>query len=1109
MSRLAEWMIPRRRRVHLVIFLLTILMIPGALTALEPIDIESYELDSPEITAQKVIDDEFSSSEEVLGFTISIRQSEFVEVGREDIPLLKGGIPDYENLVSNSEIYPYPGDNVGVVEPVGGILNLTVLREIDRKAAAARAHVVGRHLTPLVNDVTGSQSDGVLAVSDIFRSFMTGESILTSEGLTPFGTPIPPLTQWDDCGSIECLQFDDPAITQEHIDLAAQRMANNSDGNFLRWLSLDRAFLADSSSKVVGPVEGVMSYDGNFSSAIWGNGRWSATSTWILIQVDKTGMEAEGWTFIWKDAHPETEIEWPVIGGYIVRGDELLLHPPNYDEEYCSQLASESAPCASEWTLMHLEGIIRSTDNHAISLLVAAGINVEVSREVQSSMSLIVLMGIAILVLLWLSLRRISDVAIVAISLGGALLWMQGLIGHVSNFSDGLGIQIISRSQFSNLLPILVLALGIDDSLHALHRYKEERKNGADPNAAAKVTISKVGRAIMLTSLTTIAAFASNLFSDIAALRSFGIEAALGVLAAFILTGIWAPLMRLSVDEWLDKRGRLWPENKDQLNLIPASWLSATTTWVAANRNKWAVLGLACLITIPAAIGMASLEGDFKVEDFLDESSDMAVAVNIVNERFSDEGEPAEILIEGDILNPDVYRAIDETRMNLNRQGDGLVDKVTRTPNGMVDLHGIDELVIALTASLIENSTPFEQVGWNKSSPNHGVGCSDNGAPFFLPNLDDRGCLTFFFGFLSIYGVPPTQTIPQIPPSLVALYIYPDQNLNHSSPHLTTEGNPPTYSRTLLRFGVTNPENFVMMHPFLERLANDLSPFTNLTEGEFRVRGSLDDAFEDKENPVSWVMWTGKPITRFVAADAMQSQMQSSLVLGALFVILTLWWGFRSLVQSLLTTAPILTVVVWLYGFIAAVGGSLNLVTVAIAAISLGVGIDYCIHVTERYREERFKGATRNAALAAVGGASGIALVGSAASDISGFIIISLSPMGLFSSFGLFSSAMILLSLIASLILTCAAIGSIPDSQAKAEAKRAAFIQANTVSLSEAVIPQSYDYAQLAKMPETYYSTEDNPYEIDDPYNVSPTQVHVPRSADGTADFSNMLDDIL
>ena len=58
-----------------------------------------------------------------------------------------------------------------------------------------------------------------------------------------------------------------------------------------------------------------------------------------------------------------------------------------------------------------------------------------------------------------------------------------------------------------------------------------------------------------------------------------------------------------------------------------------------------------------------------------------------------------------------------------------------------------------------------------------------------------------------------------------------------------------------------------------------------------------------------------------------------------------------------------------------------------------------------------------------MGGACGLALIGSAASDIAGFSVIALSPMGLFSNFGIFSAAMIFLSLIASLVLTTAALG--------------------------------------------------------------------------------------
>ena len=46
-----------------------------------------------------------------------------------------------------------------------------------------------------------------------------------------------------------------------------------------------------------------------------------------------------------------------------------------------------------------------------------------------------------------------------------------------------------------------------------------------------------------------------------------------------------------------------------------------------------------------------------------------------------------------------------------------------------------------------------------------------------------------------------------------------------------------------------------------------------------------------------------------------------------------------------------------------------------------------------------------------------------AASDIVGFSVIALSPMGLFSNFGIYSAAMIALSLVASLVLTTAALG--------------------------------------------------------------------------------------
>ena len=77
-ARFAKWLIPHRKRVHVSVFLLTILMIPGVLTALQPIDMESYEMDSPELEAQAIIDDEFANSEIILGFLVSTRDPDYV-----------------------------------------------------------------------------------------------------------------------------------------------------------------------------------------------------------------------------------------------------------------------------------------------------------------------------------------------------------------------------------------------------------------------------------------------------------------------------------------------------------------------------------------------------------------------------------------------------------------------------------------------------------------------------------------------------------------------------------------------------------------------------------------------------------------------------------------------------------------------------------------------------------------------------------------------------------------------------------------------------------------------------------------------------------------------
>ncbi len=1061
-SKIADAMINHNKRVHAAVIVITAFMIPGFLSSLTPIDIEAYNMDSPELEANDVMREEFSGAGNIWGFGIFVRDPVHID----------------EDPSRISMIEPFPGESRGLKDPIGGVLNLSILREVDSKAEILKSHDVSMYYLNFSSDISGIPLRGVLDLPNEFRVFMDNRSLVTRDRINPFTLQweLAP-TNWTDCGVLECLSFDDPELTQAHIDLAAHRMANHTRGSFLRYLSVDRAFLPDPTSPVIGPYGGTLQEDGTIIADQWGPGRWTATSVWMILNLDRQAMVDNGWTFAWIDARPEF--------GFERDGLSFSTDPIEYTMEQCQQESQRGlAPCSVEWLYLAIEEELRATDEQVVTVLLGEGPNVEINRELLSSSFLVGIMGVVVVFLLWMSLRRVSDVLIVGAGLSLALLWMQGSIGWIWIIGDRTGYQIIARSQFSNLLPILVLALGIDDSLHALHRYKEERRNGADLLLSAHMSISKVGRAIMLTSLTTIVAFLANLSSNIAALRSFGVEAGLGVFSAFVLTGLWVPLLRLDYDRYLDRKGKLMEEKKDLVHLVPSKWLSDTTSY--SFEKAPLVAGITLILTVMAISPMAALEGDFQIDDFLDPESDFARGVNLASERFAD-GEPGYILVEGDIANPRVLEAIEELRRNINSHGEGDPDQISRTPTGQVELLGLDQIVLGTKAAMAWNITPYQEKGWDPALEDGGVGCNTSfvynpfeGKSVRLPELDDRECLIFIYGYVLNYGVPASGGYPEIPAPLVTEFIQTEDELDPNAHWRTKEGGAPNYVRMSMRFGLSDPEQFPLIEPALEQLVLDMEPLANLSSTPLHVRASISDALNDELHPISWAIPTGDPVVRFVAADGMQDQMQGTLALGLIACMATLWWGYRpdggirerakvrpkikdlvysviasgaftmisswiigwnyipvifplSLIASLLwgrtafllsciTTIPIAVVIVWLYALIQLTGYGLNMITVSIAAISLGVGIDYVIHVIERFREEMEQSSNPSASIKAVGGASGLALVGSALSDIAGFLVIMQSSMGFFSTFGLFCAVMIGLALVASMVLAPAAL---------------------------------------------------------------------------------------
>jgi len=162
---------------------------------------------------------------------------------------------------------------------------------------------------------------------------------------------------------------------------------------------------------------------------------------------------------------------------------------------------------------------------------------------------------------------------------------------------------------------------------------------------------------------------------------------------------------------------------------------------------------------------------------------------------------------------------------------------------------------------------------------------------------------------------------------------------------------------------------------------------------------------------------TGSPFTRNEGLKATTSSLQKSIPIAAVAALVVLFIAMRSIRYAAVTVIPIGLVVTWLYAIMYLAGFGLNFVTATIGAVSIGVGIDYSIHMTERFREELRKSSTTTEAARIAARETGVALMASAASSIGGFAVMGFAPMPMFSSYGILTAIMIALALAASILV--------------------------------------------------------------------------------------------
>ena len=139
------------------------------------------------------------------------------------------------------------------------------------------------------------------------------------------------------------------------------------------------------------------------------------------------------------------------------------------------------------------------------------------------------------------------------------------------------------------------------------------------------------------------------------------------------------------------------------------------------------------------------------------------------------------------------------------------------------------------------------------------------------------------------------------------------------------------------------------------------------------------------------------------------------MVVAALFLML--WVLFRDLRTALLALVPNVLPILFILGTMGWAGIPLDMMTIMIASVSMGMAVDATIHYTFRYRKEIAAGATAEEAVLAAHGSIGKAILYTALTVVGGFWVLVFSNFKPTIYFGMFTSLAMAAALLASLVL--------------------------------------------------------------------------------------------
>ncbi|MBE0432681.1 RND family transporter [candidate division WOR-3 bacterium] len=479
----------------------------------------------------------------------------------------------------------------------------------------------------------------------------------------------------------------------------------------------------------------------------------------------------------------------------------------------------------------------------------------DVSNMIIDDLKLLLpLVALLTALILYLGFRSPRGVLLPLIAVGISTTWTIGLMCALC----------VPVSLVSNIIPVILFAVGSAYSIHVISRLDEDPSAGDTSSSPTQPAayLSGVILPVILAAFTTMVGFLSFVFgSYLTTIREFGIFATLGVFFSCIISITLVPALA-SYMKPKKQRKRNGPDERTRGRVI--SKITAATL-----KHPLLTLALSLVLIVIALLGVPRIERNVDILDYFKPGTEVRRAENLMKEKFGG-STPVQILVKGDILEPEVLMAMKRFQEFLESHAD-----ISHAQS---------------VADLVEEMSFV--VGEGRAIP---------GSRAKIANL----------WFLLEGEEIVTQMVnPQMNEAIIQATV--GSSLQTDRVKVIVDG------------------------------INEYIAENNTTEYSFEQ--------------------TGMPSIHYRLDENIKQSLVSSIVLATTAVFITVLLLLRSLRGGLIGLVPIAFSLLGIFGFMGILRIPLDIATVLVGGVSIGIGIDYSIHFLGRFRREQARmGNTRDA----------------------------------------------------------------------------------------------------------------------------------------------------